>query len=242
MRSFTFASCINQSDIARRHFLASACVQPDAGHQLVLIGDARSAGDGFKTALTVAQHDWLIMVHQDVHLPPGWDQRFSKALDVALEQNPEIAVAGVYGVRSDASHVGHVYDRDRWLGQAHAGSISVASLDELLLAIRVSRDICPDPRLGWHLYGTDVCLKALAHHTQAVVLDAPCSHHSCLPRLEGALTEEERQKMREVANSFAQSAEVLLRLWPNARPIHTPVMSLMHDFSTEQIMAWIEQQ
>ena len=239
MRRLSFVCCVNRPDIAQSRALTSPCFLPEAGHQLILVGGANSAGSGMTTGLALAKHEWVVMLHQDVFLPDGWDRRFSNALDAALALHPNAAVAGVYGVQADATHVGHVYDRDRWIGAALTRPLAVRSLDELLLAVRVSSGVCADPRLGWHLYGTDVCLAAHARGLEALVVDAPCEHYSSVPRLDGALTAANREQVREVARAYGHSVEVLLQRWPHATPVHTPVMSLHADFSLEQTIAWI---
>lgn len=230
MRRFAFVSCVNRPEIARRDLLTSPCLQVEAGHQLILIGQASSAGDGMRMGLSVAQHDWLVMLHQDVHLPLGWDRGFGQALDAALTRYPNVAVVGVYGVQPDGTHVGHVYDRDRWLGAPQDSACPVRSLDELLLAVRVDSGLCADPHLGWHLYGTDLCLAAHARGLEALVVHAPCEHRSDLPRLEETHTPTERaalqSRLQPVAQAYGRSADALLRRWPHAAPIHTTVTTL----------------
>ena len=240
MRKLSFVCCINRPDIARSCALASPCLLPGAGHQLILVGGANSAGSGMSTGLTLAKHEWVVMFHQDVFLPDGWDRRFNNALDTALVLHPNAAVVGVYGVQADATHVGYVYDRDRWIGSALTQPMAVRSLDELLLAVRVGSGLCPAPELGWHLYGTDLCLAAHARGLEALVVDAPCEHRSSLPRLDQPLTAAAREHVRAVGRAYGRSAEVLLQRWPHAAPIHTPVMSLHADFLLEQTIAWVD--
>ena len=78
MRQLSFVCCINCPDIARSCALASPCLLPEAGHQLILVGGANSAGSGMSTGLTLAKHEWVVMFHQDVFLPDDYliKQRF----------------------------------------------------------------------------------------------------------------------------------------------------------------------
>lgn len=241
MWRFSVVCCVNRPEVARRHLLASPCMRPGSAHQLVLVHGASSAGAGMSAGLAVARHEWLLMVHQDVHLPDGWDVVFSSALDRALAAHPTAAVVGVYGVQADGTHVGHVFDRDRWLGQPVTAAVPVRSLDELLLAVRVGSGVCASPQLGWHLYGTDVCLAAQARGLQSLVVTGPCEHWSLLPRVDERADRVARQALREVAQAYGRSAEVLLQRWPQAAPIHTPVMPLPADFSSADLMAWVDQ-
>ena len=45
-----------------------------------------------------AQNDLIILVHQDVFLPEGWDDELREQLEEAKRQFGPIGVAGVYGV------------------------------------------------------------------------------------------------------------------------------------------------
>lgn len=239
MRRLSFVCCVNRPDIAQSCALTSPCLQPEAGHQLILVGGATSAGRGMATGLALAKHEWVVMLHQDVFLPDGWDERFCSALDAALDLYPKLAVAGVYGVRADGVHVGHVLDRGILLGAPISTAAPVRSLDELLVAVRASTGLCPSPTLGWHLYGTDLCLAAQAQSLESFVLDGFCEHRSVLPRLNEATDAVTRQQLRTVAEAFAQSAAVLLCRWPHAMPVHTPVMPITADFHVDQLIAWL---
>lgn len=241
MRRFSIVCCINRPEIAQRCLLASPCVQADAGHQLILVGQASSAGDGMRTGLSLAKHEWLVMVHQDVYLPAGWDLRFGQALDAALALHAHAAVVGVYGVQADGTHVGYVHDRDHWMGAPVDGASPVRSLDELLVAVRVSSGLCPSPSVGWHLYGTDLCLAAEARRWEALVIDGPCEHRSTLPRVNEAADAATRQQLRSVVEAYGHSAQALLQRWPHATPIHTPVMPLNPDFSIDNLLTWVDQ-
>jgi hypothetical protein len=148
-------------------------------------------------------------------------------------------VAGVYGVQADGTHVGYIHDRDSWMGHPLSGAVPVRSLDELLVAVRVSTGLCPSPTLGWHLYGTDLCLAAEAQRLESLVLDGPCEHRSTLPRITEAADAATRQQLRHVVEAFGQSATALLQRWPHATPVHTPVMPLTSDFHVNQLMDWL---
>lgn len=240
MRRFSVVCCVNRPEVARSCLLASPCLLPKAGHQLVLVGGSSSAGAGLAVGLALARHEWVVLVHQDVYLPPGWDARFGAALDAALLQYPNVAVAGVYGVTAAGVHVGHVLDRGRWLGKPQGGAVPVRSLDELLLAVRVNSGLSASAELGWHLYGTDLCLDAEERGWVAVVIDGPCDHRSDLPRLEDGVSDDTRQHLRAVAKAFGQSATQLLRRWPHAAPVYTPVLTLTADFHFDQLLGLLD--
>lgn len=242
MRRFSVVCCINQPEVALSCLLVSPCLAAQAGHQLVLVSGTSSAGAGMAAGLALARHEWLVLVHQDVYLPAGWDVRFGTALDAALVQHPNLAVAGVYGVTAAGVHAGHVLDRGRWLGAPVTGAVPVRSFDELLLAVRVGSGVCAAAELGWHLYGTDVCLAAEEKGWVAAVVDGPCEHRSALPRMNEAGDAGAHQHLRVAATAFGQSAQALLRRWPHAAPVYTPVWALQADFSPGQLLQLFEPQ
>jgi hypothetical protein len=172
----------------------------------------------------------MVLLHQDVYLPAGWDTRFLDSLAVAEQAYPGVAVAGVYGVRADQAHVGHVYDRDRWLGKENLLPEKVRSLDELLLAVRLDAGLLPDPGLGWHLYGTDLCLQAEAKGLLAVVLDAPCEHRASLMREPNGNNAGHVVAMRPVVDAFNASVRRLTAMWPQAMPVTTTVATVYDGF------------
>ncbi len=219
-----FVACVNDVAQARAHLLRSPCFASPKPAPLLLVQGAHSAADGLSWALGrmgPQPNTWVVQLHQDVYLPaPDWPLRFAVALAEALQADPNLAVAGVYGVDARGQHQGHVYDRDRWLGQPFTHAPAVRSLDELLLAVRA--DCCTgpnplalNPNLGWHLYGTDLALHAAARGLNTRVLHAPVEHHSTLAR--DAAVEP------ETLAAFEASARRLRQCWPQALPVVTPM-------------------
>ncbi len=224
----TFVCCVNRPEVARSCLLASPCLAAGTRHQVLIAQGMRSAGDGFAWARQLATNPWIVLVHQDVYLPPDWDRTFAVGLQAAQSAFARVAIAGVYGVRSDGEHVGHVFDRDRWLGHAPVRPQRVRSLDELLLAVRSDRGLRVDPALGWHLYGTDLCLQAEATGQDAVVIDAACEHRSTLPRALPAADAATPSALQEQIAAFNASASALASRWPSAMPVSTPVTVVDH--------------
>ena len=57
-----------------------------------------AAAAGLNLGLPRARHDRVVCVHQDVHLPQGWDRLMLNQYRMAERQFGPIGVAGVYGV------------------------------------------------------------------------------------------------------------------------------------------------
>jgi hypothetical protein len=42
---------------------------------VILVKNCRRAADGLNFGIARARHPLVVCIHQDVHLPPGWDHR-----------------------------------------------------------------------------------------------------------------------------------------------------------------------
>jgi hypothetical protein len=208
----SFLVCVNDAAVLERCLLRSPCLLPAVGHQLIVVEGARSAAEGFARGRPFACNEWIVMVHQDVVLPENWDKRFASGIEQALQMFPETAVVGVFGVTAEGKFVGHVNDRGRWIGSPLAAPVRVRSLDELLFAVRTDSGLKLDPRLGFHLYATDLILSAEAEGFCAVAVNAPCSHLSALP---------EKWYKSPVVHDFLASTSVFEDKWKALLPVIT---------------------
>jgi hypothetical protein len=212
----SFVVCVTDEAILAANLLASPCLAPEAPHELISVLKAPSAAAGLHAGLERARNDWVVLVHQDVVLPPGWDHRILSQLRQAERTFGPIGVAGVYGV-SDvreapgqplaAERIGQVVDRGRLLQEGPELPARAATLDELLLIVRRDTPLRADPALGFHLYGADLCLQARERGLNVVVLDALCQHNS---------------RSLALPESFFVGAEVFARKWAGRLPIATP--------------------
>jgi hypothetical protein len=154
-------------------------------------------------------------VHQDVHLPAGWDRLMLKPYRMAGRRFGPIRVSGVYGVgpvadgpgRPAARRIGWVEDRGRVLSEGPGLPAAVATLDELLLVVRRDSPLGFDPESGFHQYGADLCLQARECGLAVVALGAPCRHNS---------------RGVEPPGMFFDSAAVFARKWAHRLPVATP--------------------
>jgi hypothetical protein len=213
--SLSFITGVSRLDVLQQHLARSPCVA-SKGKTLLACMNARSAAEAFNAAVMTARTDWLVWVHQDVYLPAGWDTQFALGLQQAQARWPQLAVAGVYGVRGHgdhAQHVGRVLDRGALLAPPVPLPCLADSLDELLVAVRVSSGLQMDPALGFDFYGTDLVLQAQAKGMSCAVVDAYCEHWSDTPNqwpLPAALT----QRIEKNAAAFEKK-------WAPKLPITT---------------------
>lgn len=213
----SFVVCANDAQILSACLMNSPCIAPGLGHQLIVATGASSAADGFFWGRRFACHDWMVLVHQDVFLPEGWDEKFAAAVQSAREKDPSVAVVGVYGVTGDGRHVGHVKDRGKWIGGPLQEPVRVRSLDELLVAVRTDLPLAMDAELGFHLYATDLVLAAARIGCNSVVVDAPCEHHSNMSN---------DRISENLARAFTASAAVFEHKWRDDLPVTTPCVTL----------------
>ncbi len=212
----SFAVCISETTILHGNLLASPCLADGSPHELIKILNAPSAADGLNAALRRAKEPWVVVVHQDVCLPPGWDRRVMRQLGEAERRFGPIGIAGVYGVGAvdepadgppRVERIGWVVDRGRLLREGPDLPARVATLDELLLILPRGTPLRADPALGFHLYGADLCLQARERGLAVVALGAPCRHNS---------------RSIGLPEAFFGGAEVFARKWAHRLPVATP--------------------
>lgn len=178
MEPITFVVCVNDQGELEQNLLFSP-VAHSPSHQWILVDNR--AGDGisqiYHAAARKAKNDLVFFVHQDLYLPPGWEERLFLALDALEQQDPNWGVIGSVGViaagpTEPAPLLGHWCDP---YGYHHNGPLPaiVQSMDEQWLGVRRSRGPAFDPDLpGFHCYGIDLSLTARQMGLRSYALDA----------------------------------------------------------------------
>ncbi len=220
---FTFVVCASDEAKLAGNLLGSACLRRGSPHQVITFVHAPTAAAGLNAGIDRAKHEWVVLVHQDVQLPPGWDRRLMRQIHEAERRFGPIGVAGVYGVGEvvepdrvplAAERIGRVVDRGRMLRDGPELPARVAALDELLLVVPRGTPLRFDPELGFHLYGADLCLQARERGLAVVAIDALCQHNS---RNVGLPPE------------FFAGAEAFARKWAHRLPVSTPCVIIDKD-------------
>jgi hypothetical protein len=208
--ALTFVVCVSDDARLKANLLSSPCLRSGSAHEVLVFRGCRSAAEGLNEGLRRAGNRIVVCVHQDVYLPRGWPGRFLEQYRRAEAALGPIGVAGVYGIsrgENGSRRAGHVVDRDRLLEEAASLPARVDTLDELLLALPWGTSLSFDPRLGFHLYGADICLAARQRGLAAVALDAVCFHNSLGVGLSA---------------DFVKSAAVFRDKWAGQLPVVTP--------------------
>jgi hypothetical protein len=209
----TFVACVNDDAQLEANLGRSPCLQGDSPHELLVMRGCASAAEGLNAGIEQAQHEFVVLVHQDVYLPLGWPARLVAQWRTAERQGGPIGIAGVFGVldrRVPFDAIGRVVHRDRLLAHRSLPA-DVNGLDELLMVVPRRTALRVDGDLGWHLYGTDLSLQAQERGLRVVVVDAPCHHNSLTGR---------------VPWKYRESERVLARKWQSLLPINTNLSSI----------------
>lgn len=132
----------------------------------------------FAEAARSSRAHYLVFCHQDVRFDLGHGyERLVEMLAELDERHPTWAVAGNAGITPDHRMVARVRDAGPtpwWSGDLPA---SVVSLDENFFVVNRVDNARWSPELGgFHFYGTDVCLHALARGRSAHVIDFHLTH------------------------------------------------------------------
>jgi SAM-dependent methyltransferase len=212
----TFVVCVADEATLRANLLSSPCLRPGSPHQVLLMGNCKSAAEGLNAGLARARHEWVVCIHQDVYLPDGWPGRFWEQCRLASATHGRVGLCGVMGVQGvgDARRWhAPVIHQDRLL---RAGRLpaEVEALDEFLLALPRGTPLAFDPALGFHFYGTDLCLRAREQGLSTLALDALCYHNT---------------RSNSYPPEFFASAEVFARKWSAALPVGTPCATVNRD-------------
>ena len=224
----TFVACVNDDDQLESNLLRSPCLDPGTPHEVILMRGQTSAADGFNTALEKARHNLVVFVQQDVYLPRGWDSRFLEQFGAAEERFGPVGVAGVFGHASGPdgrTDLGRVLDRQLLHDMPAPLPAPADGLNEIVLAVPRDTPLRFDPAVGFHLYGTDLCLSARKLGLPVAVLDVPCLHNSLFAYL---------------PPEFHSARERLLAKWPDVRPLHGGMGQLDAMESRPVPTTWVE--
>jgi hypothetical protein len=176
---WSLISAVNNTELVNNCLLRS----PDVAHakEVILQTGYVNAALAYNAAVDKSTSDILVFAHQDVFLPEGWFAQVQKSLHWLDDNEPNWAVAGVWGVRWDGRRAGNVYctGLGRVLRRTEDLPAQVQTLDELLLIVRKSSGIRFDEDLpGYHFYGSDICLAAEHRGLKCYAISAFCIHNT----------------------------------------------------------------
>ncbi|MBN8631085.1 MAG: hypothetical protein J0L76_09555 [Rhodobacterales bacterium] len=209
-----FALCANSHSVEIRS--ANLDRSPCAGLWTYRVEEAAvSASIGYNRAIDATSEPVLVFAHHDVFLPAGWDLLLQARIAEVEAKDPDWAVIGAYGVAADGLGWGPVWSSSLggFSGLVPLSPMPVRSLDEMLIVVRRASGVRFDDALpGWHLYGTDITLTAIAMGKGVYAGALPCIHNDGLHI--------------ELGPDFDQCYEYMCRKWRAVLPVGTPVTKL----------------
>ncbi len=141
-------------------------------------GNGLSAPAALNQGLKKASGEIIVFCHQDVIFPQGWIERLFEQISIVERTHKNWGVLGTFGVAKNGMFAGHIIDPS---GHFHCLPLpaEVQSLDEHCLIIRRDSTLCFDEKLGgFHFYGADICLEAMAKGLTNFAIDACVEHLS----------------------------------------------------------------
>ncbi|MEN9417831.1 MAG: hypothetical protein RI988_1451 [Pseudomonadota bacterium] len=181
---------------------------------VVVVQGAGSAAAAYEAGSARARHPWRLMVHQDVYLPRGSGLAIARqlaALQASADHRVPVGFAGLKSVSAAdpfaVGYAGLVIDRTNRFD--HGAADGAVSFDEFAVALHADCRARPDATLGWHLWGTDLCLQAMREAGRPVgrILSAPLFHNST--------------NDYNLPEAFYASAQTLLEKYPQLSRIPT---------------------
>ncbi|MPZ20441.1 MAG: hypothetical protein GEV06_21385 [Luteitalea sp.] len=179
--TFTITVSVNHEEVLQQNLLLSPGLLNGGRNQLVIKRRFPSASLAYNSAIEEAENDIVIFVHQDVYLPDTWFACLKSCLAFLEETQVSWGVLGCFGSRKGAEGgLGRVYTSGLgWHGRLVTRPEPVETLDEILLVIRKSSGLRFDPRLPhFHLYGTDICMKARERGLANYAFQGLCVHNT----------------------------------------------------------------
>jgi hypothetical protein len=213
--SITFAVATYGTDeILRSNFLASPCLSGSHRNQIIVQKDYASAAKAYNDAIDRAENDLLVFAHQDVIFPQSWLSQLERALDHLEAADPNWGVLGCYGKTRDGMGIGFIYSPGRGvIGKAFDSPTPIQTLDEIVLVLKKSSGLRFDDRLPhFHLYGTDICLRAETRGMRNYVIPAFCVHNA--------------HQYVVLPAEFYDCCRHIRRVWKDALPIETTCLRI----------------
>ena len=172
--------CLDRSIEERRHEAPVEYVPVDN-----VDGSFGSAGAALNHGASLAKHEVLAFVHQDVYLH---SLRALESAARALMDDEEIGLIGAIGPHGSGKLIGRIRDRVVLLGEAVREPTEVDSLDELLFMARRSlvmrEPLAESPELAWHAYAVEYGLRMRSLGLRVCAGDIFLTHNSVTANLD----------------------------------------------------------
>ena len=175
-------SCVNDLD------KYNCCVgssfkqeQKNATLELIPINNTSntlSAPEALNQGLKKATGEIAVFCHQDVKFPQGWIKKLLEQISIIERIHKNWGVLGTFGIARNGTPAGHIIGCGVHF-YCPPLPVEAQSLDEHCLIIRKDSGLKFDENLGgFHLYGADICLEAMAKGLTNFAIDTCLEHLS----------------------------------------------------------------
>jgi len=152
--------------------------------QIITIKGAASAAEAFYQGISKTDCPWIIYCHQDVYFPEGSGHEIERILSKVEKSEETKTVIGFFGITGDLNS-----ENVAAIGKVTSGllgtvdrsqntSKSIIAMDELAVVMYRDCKYKIDPKLGWHLWATDLCLQAALEGVHLRVESLLLEHYS----------------------------------------------------------------
>jgi hypothetical protein len=205
----TFAVAVNDEELFENNFMASPCLRRPHSHQIIVQKNFASAAKAYNEALDRSANDLIVFCHQDVFFPESWLTQLRYWLHYLVGWDPAWGVLGCAGATLDGQVRGYVYSPGLgFTGARFDRPALVQTLDEIVLILRKSSGLRFDDDLPhFHLYGTDICLRAAKRGMKSYAIPAFSIHNA----KQGSVLPDE----------FYECCRHVKRVWGDCLPIQT---------------------
>lgn len=210
----TFVVAVNSREVVQDNFLASPCFAQARPHTILIQENFESATQAYNDAIEKSPNDLLIFCHQDIYLPAEWLTNVQRALDFLEHHDPKWGVLGCAGIAVDGQMWGRVYSSGLGvIGNMPEHPTPIQTLDEIVLIFRKSSGLrFDDSLLHFHLYGTDICMRAAESGRRNYAIPAFCVHNT--------------HQILALPKEFYEGCSHIRKTWKRHLPIQTTCIRL----------------
>ena len=174
--------CVKYSDEYTTNFAASECTQ-NTGNQCVVVDNVanlhfQSLAAAINYGIELAQHELVIVVHEDIFFPSGWQSIFERALSELERLNPAWCLLGLAGERADGSTAGAIYEPQRSFNHWNGNFFEeVLNIESQVMIFRKDSGLRADQNIpSIHHIGRDLSMNVESQEGRTFLLNAPCIH------------------------------------------------------------------
>ncbi len=169
----------NNPEVLNTNLMASEMLQ--SGRVPIHVAEnPSSAAQGYNQIIAKADADYLILAHNDVYLPPNWEELLAYQIQQVEKQDPNWGVLTAYGVDQNGGGWGPVWSTSigQIMGRVPMQPTAVTVADELLIVVRKVDGLVFDEALDhFHFYGLDIVQTSLAMGRGTWSVALPCVHN-----------------------------------------------------------------